>query len=116
MPTIRAATREAGVSPWSPPLRSALDRARFRRVAVRAGRLQQALDEQRQHGREVVYADQHPAELPYEVAENAQHESGRANEHHQERSADGPQRVDEGLERDRHESQRKGQEETENHL
>src|SRR6266853_469947 len=89
---------------------------RFTMVApIYAARLT-ALDEQREDDRDVVYADQHPAQLPYEVAENTQHERSRADEHYADRPAHRPQRIDEGLERDRHESQREGQEEAEEHL
>src|SRR6266853_1218888 len=98
------------------PLRGALDGARFSLTALRAGRLHQALDEQWQHDGDVVRGDQHPEQLPHQVAEDAQQEPYHAHQHHQGRSPDRAQRVNEGFERDRHESQGEGQNETENHL
>src|SRR5712691_7904979 len=103
------------IAPVLPESRATAGGPRRRRLAV-SHRLDHALDEQRQHDRDVVQGSKHFEQLPNEIPENAQDERQHAHEHHDRRSADRAQRINEGLERDPHESQGKGQEETENHL
>src|SRR6266487_6825868 len=98
------------IAPVLPESRAAAGGPRRRRLAV-SHRLDHALDEQRQHDRDVVQGSKHLEQLPDEIPENAQDERQHAHEHHDRRSADRAHRINEGLERDPHESQGKGRSE-----
>src|SRR3989442_7438170 len=98
------------IAPVLPESRAAAGGPRRRRLAV-SRRLDHALDEQRQHDRDVVQDGEHLEQLPHEVPENAQDERQCAHQHHERRPADRPRRIDEGLERDRDESQGEGKDE-----
>src|SRR5262245_19998416 len=70
----------------------------------------------RQNNNDVVGGDHYPRQVPHQVTGEPQRKSRRACNKHERRAAHRTRGADEGLQGDRDEGQREGQDESEEHL